>query len=408
MQHSRYSPSDSARWLNCAGAIPLEESLALAEEGENFFADEGSAAHNLGEMALLKQKEPEDFIGEKILIGKRYWEVDSEMARHVKRYTDHVREHAYDPTYIQVEAKIDLTFLADNMFGHVDALVYEPEEKRLNIMDLKYGQGILVEADENTQLMLYALGALKEFQKFHEDSAITTIRLHIIQPRGRHPMGPIRWWDLTPEDLADFQVRVSTAIGLIKDHTTMLPAKRTPGDKQCRWCDARSVCPELASFVVQTAQEEFADFLPNDMPPSDSVEPDSIPHLSKEQMNYLLLQVPTIKVWVNAIETACQEILEKGGKLDDFKLVRGRSIRRWDDATIMPDILAEYGIEAPYTKKLLSPTQAEKLLDKDGRISLNEEYVVKPEGKITIARATDKRAAVRAPNQAADEFAEFN
>ena len=269
---------------------------------------------------------------------------------------------------------MDMTALIPDMFGTADVVVYDEVNRHIKIADLKYGQGVAVVAEENTQLMLYAIGAV-----YNCAWPVDTIELLIYQPRVFDGLGAVRRWEISRADLRRFEKRVRESLS--RQSAGVL----TPGDKQCRWCPAAPVCPALKTHVLSKAAAEFAPFVckkASEMDLDDLV--DSMQHID------------LIKFWCNAVEAKAQELLEHGHKLPGFKLVRGRSIRRWTDEEEAQDTMEAMGIPRGnlFTEKFVSPTQAELVMTKEQYKEIAEDLVYKPEGKLTIAKASDPRPSI--------------
>lgn len=381
IQHARMSASGSATWFNCAGSVAAQDGMP---ETRSVFADEGSAAHELGDICLTQNHSPQDWVG-KDLVEWNAWTVTQEMADAVQVYVDFVRALGGEQSY---EQRVDFSEWVPEGFGTSDAIVYVAETKTLRVVDLKYGKGVKVYAEENTQGILYALGAYDEYQLSHE---IGQVVITIVQPRLDH----IDEWVISVDELLAWGERLKQAADL-----AMLPdAPRTPGEKQCQWCKAKASCPALLKLTEETLSADF-----------DNLDLITTDKLSDQQMAQALQHKKLIVSWFDAIESVVIDRLASGGEFPGYKMVAGRSSRDWIDEKAAEVLMTvEIGIDdsALFTQKFVTPAQAEKLVGKKHAKTLDA-VIAKFEGKPTLAPESDKRPAINVSVNDFDEVQDDN
>lgn len=362
MSHARLSPSAAHRWLHCPGSVNAEAGLP---DTSSSAAREGSAAHELAELALNSNGSCFGFIG-KPLIEWNEFTVDEEMASYVQEYVDYVIALGGEQAY---EVGVSYDKWVDGGQGTSDAIVLVGDT--LYVVDLKYGKGVQVFAENNEQAQLYALGALDEYSF----ADIKKVVIVIVQPRLDH----IDEWETTPDQLYKFGEFASQQAELCNDPDAPL----VPGEKQCHWCKARATCPAQKRYTEEVMLAHFDNL-------DDAPSPNK---LTDADLRKALEAKKIITGWLDAVENLIVERLNAGEDFEGFKLVAGRSLRQWGDENEAAKLLESEVGDKAYSKKLLSPAQAEKLLGKKKQNVL-EPLIVKPEGKPTLAPASDKRPAV--------------
>ena len=361
-QHAKLSASGSHRWLSCLGSVDAEKSF---KDFSSAAAQEGTAAHELAEIVLQNGGNCHALI-DKPLIETNTHTVTEEMADYVQEYVDYVTSVGGEQFY---EERVDFSEWVPEGFGTSDVIAINGET--LDVIDLKYGKGLRVDADENSQGMLYALGAYNEYGMIY---SFKTVRIHIVQPRLDH----ISVWEISIEDLLKWGAWVAEQAQTIQEGG----APRNPGEKQCQWCKAKAACPAIKSYAENIIMSGFDEL--------DSPMPDT---LNDDELRAALESKKLIVSWLDAVESLVNERLQKGEAFEGFKLVAGRSLRKWGDEEAACDTLeACLGNEA-YERKLLTPAKAEKALGKT-RAKDIQDLIVKPEGKPTLAPESDKRKSI--------------
>jgi len=363
-KHALLGASKAHRWMTCPGSLNLESTFP---DQTSFFAAEGTAAHALAEECLLKQKPPENFIG----VEFEGFIVDEVMAHHVATYVDFCNSQDGDEKH--VELRVDYSEWAAGGFGTADFVTLD--DGILHVIDLKYGQGLKVNANRNEQLMLYGLGAAYEFI-----DKVDTVSMTIVQPRLDH----IDTYSMRAKDLfkwANDVVKPAARLAMSPN------AEFKPAKKACHFCKAKPTCRALAEHNYNLTLGSF-----------DNLEEPllvQVPHtLNVEEIANLLPKMDALIGWAQGVQKHAHKLLLDGGILPNFKLVAGRGQRRWVDADIAEESLIKMLGDEAYVSKLISPTQAEKAL---GKAKYGEivDLIHKPEGRPQLAPDTDPRPAVK-------------
>lgn len=394
-EHARLSPSGAHRWMTCTASVALEETVP---DTSSSYADEGTAAHFVATWILQDELERDQVmpvVGHMgVEVGGKVWPVDEDMAEYGLEFAELVRGYAATPSARAfVDQRVDFSRYigVENSFGTADAVVVDDD--KLVVIDYKYGQGVLVDAYQNPQLMLYALGTMHSFSFL---GPFSTIEMVIHQPRAREGE-PVSTWTISADDLMDFARAASFAAQQISQGTT----EYNPSEKACQFCKAKFKCPALKDEVVATVTAaEFSDF---DDISSDILVIDGL------GVNWLALsmsKVGLIEDWCKAIRAETERRLFAGDDVPGYKLVEGRQgNRKWIDEEAVTKALKSFRLknEDMYDMTLISPTKAEKLLkDKPRQLAKVNALVTRAAGKPSVAPASDKRPALVAAATAAD------
>ncbi|MDY5133589.1 DUF2800 domain-containing protein [Actinotignum urinale] len=368
--HALLSASGAHRWLNCTPSARLESD---EPESTSAAAEQGTAAHALAEHKLrraLKQRSKRPVSA---------W-IDDEMETLTDDYVAFVQEHVSiaretcgDPQVL-IEQRLDFSHIVPGSFGTGDCVIIA--EPTLQIIDLKYGQGVLVEAERNPQLMLYALGALHTFGDLYD---IERVAVTIYQPR----RGNVDTWEIPVTELEHW------AEAEVKPKAELAAAGQgefCPGS-WCQFCKIAPTCRARAEANLQLAKLEFA-------PPAE---------LSDSEIADVLTRIPQLKTWAADVEAyALSQAVNQGKRWTGFKLVAGRSIRKYTSETDVAKAAEAAGYKDIWDRKLITLTAMERLMGKPAFNEILGDLATKPAGKPTLVPASDKRPPLDLVSAATD------
>lgn len=373
-RHAVLSASASHRWLHCLPSARLE--LEFENIGSEA-AKEGTAAHELCEHKLkralhMRSKRPVS-------------DYDSdEMEDCTDAYTDYVmeqveiaRQSCKDPIVL-IEQHLDFSCYVPDGFGTGDCIIISDD--RLHIIDFKYGMGVLVEAEENPQMKLYALGALQIYDALYD---INEVSMTIFQPRREN----VSTWTIPVTELkewAEEELRPKAEMAFEGQ------GEYVPGE-WCTFCRAAVRCRARAEEKLKLAQTEFR------MPPL----------LTDTEIEEILSVLPDLTKWANEITAyATDAAVNHGKEWQGFKVVEGRSVRKYRDEKKVAEAAKAAGYKDIWRKSLITLTDMEKLMGKDTFREILGDLVFKPPGKPTLVPKSDKRPAINTTN-AINEFKEI-
>jgi hypothetical protein len=369
--HALLSPSSAHRWLNCPLAPRLEATLP---EKPSEYAREGTVAHSVCEITAKKKfkkvKAAEYNRVIKKLKTDAVW--DDEMLHTAETYVEHLTELAMEfanEPYIAFEVKVDISDYVPEAFGRCDCVMFGGDT--LIITDYKHGKGVPVSPDENPQLMLYALGALKLYKPLF-GVALKKVAVYIDQPR----IGAYDGWTCTVDELLAWGESVKP-----KAQMAFMGFGEYHAGDWCRFCRANGICKAQAEQQIG-AFDDFSAAVGN---------PTAL--LSPSEMGEVLKRGETLVSWYETVREKALESLLNGEKIPGYKVVEGRSSRCWTDQDAALDKLQESGVDRALIYDSVPKTlaQLEKML---GTVKFKElvgEFVTKPQGKPTIAPESDSR-----------------
>ena len=379
--HALLSASGASRWMKCTPSARLEDPFPSKT---SVHAEEGTLAHEFADVELKRNQNilTEEAYQAKLSELRDHELYTDDMEEHVSVYTDYVLEQLASSRggSLIIEERVNFTAYVPEGYGTCDAIILPSlstiptqHPAMLFVTDLKYGKGVQVDAEDNPQLKLYALGAYLRYDLTHD---IQIIRLSIVQPRLDH----ISTWDISVEDLLKWA----------KDVLKPLAEKAYKGEGElcagshCRFCKVAPRCRALSEYSMEAARMDFAD----------EDEPDSL--LSDKEMVELYLQIPTIETWIKAVHNYMHDQAVGGKRYPGLKLVEGRSNRVWTNKEKVIETLKDhiYSDNQIMQSKLAGIGVIEKLMGKVQFKHVLGSLVVKPTGKASLVHESDKRPAI--------------
>lgn len=372
--HAILSASGAHRWLSCTPSARLELEY---EDKESEAAREGTAAHALCEHKLKKalKKRSKRPVSD--------YDTD-EMEECTDAYTGFVLE-SYNQAkatckdaVILIEQHLDFSDYVPDGFGTGDCVIISDD--LLHIIDFKYGQGILVDAQFNPQMMLYSIGALEIYGSLYD---IENVSMTIFQPRREN----VSTWTISKDELLSWaKEELAPKAKMAFDGT----GNYAPGE-WCTFCKAAIRCRARAEEKMCLAQKEFK--LP--------------PLLVDEEIGDILKLLPDLTKWANDITAYATDMAVNHGKQwAGFKVVEGRSVRKYKDADIVAKAAKEAGYSDIYKKSLIPLTEMQKLMGKTKFEEILGSLIIKPPGKPTLVPDADKRRPINV-SSAKNEFNEI-
>lgn len=372
--HAVLSASGSHRWLNCTPSARLE--LEFENTGSEA-AREGTAAHALCEHKLkralhMRSRRPvSDYDSDEME------ECTDAYAEFVMEQYEAAKQVCDDPVVL-IEQRLDFSCYVPDGFGTGDCLIISDD--RLHIIDFKYGMGVLVEAEDNPQMKLYALGALAVYDALYD---IREVSMTIFQPRREN----VSTWTVSVEDLKAW------AENELKPRAKMAydgEGEYLPGE-WCTFCRAAVRCRARAEEKLRLAQTEFR------MPPL----------LTNAEIEEILAVLPDLTKWANEIAAyALDAALNHGKEWNGFKVVEGRSVRKYRDEAAVAEAAKEAGYKDIYRQSLIPLTEMQRLMGKDKFEEILGGLITKAPGRPTLVPMSDKRPAMNVSN-AINEFNEI-
>ena len=394
-EHSRLNPSGAKTWCLCPGSVRMQEGC---ESSTSEHAALGTAAHELLERCLTEGNTPDMYRGLKIDVEEwpTPFTVDDDMIDAVMVAYNHVNKLVETNEVLELipERRVDPGFLMkrDDCWGTGDLSVICPD--RLIVRDYKHGKGVVVEAEGDYQTLLYGIGALAALPPERRQE-IKYIDTGIMQPRASHPNGPIRNVVYPIETVYQWLMYFNTCATATDDPEAPLVA----GEEQCRWCDAKGICPALRDKTLECFNAE-------NMPAVESQVLRNPEELSIAEQNTIDDMGDIIEAFVKAVRAHKLSEMKRGVDYPGYKLVRGkqgnRKFAEEDEEKTIRYLNSAFGLkkdEVTAPRKLLGPAKIVAMAKKsekanDVRLKNLEDRIVRPEGKVTCAPVSDPRPAV--------------
>lgn len=359
MAHSNVVGGSTAkRVMNCPGSVAL--CAKMPPKPSSKYADEGTLLHNVMDLILTTNQTPESFVGMEYKDIKLTQELIEDKVYPALQLLDQVdpkKEMEY-----ATETRVGFGDYLPDVFGSTDLL--GRIGSRAIILDWKFGSGVAVEAEENQQLMFYAAAAMRTKESQWVFEGATEIECIIVQPP------EIKRWVTTPERIKQFEQELKVAVKIAQK-----PDAPLENGEHCRWCAAKPVCPKMTGAVDRALALAVGD-------------------IDAMQISHYLKQADMLEQWVTDLRALAHTMLEAGAIVPEWKLVAKRATRQWVDEDLAAEALAQYmSQDELYTKKLLSPAQAEKILKK-AKKELPASHVVAISSGSTLAPVDDPRPAV--------------
>ncbi len=371
--HAILSASSSHRWLNCPPSARLCETY---EDKGSDYAAEGTDAHSLCEYKLRKALgmgaiDPSEHL---TWYSEEMEDCANGYAAYILELVEAAKEVCSDPVVL-IEQRVDFSRWVEQGFGTSDAIIIS--DGTLRVIDYQHGLGVLVEADNNPQMMCYALGALELFDAIYD---IDSVAMTVYQPRRQN----VSTFETSKDDLyrwAEEVLKPTAELAFAGDGNFLC-------GEWCGFCKAKHECRARAEANLLLAQYDFK--LP--------------PLLEDSEIEVILSRADQLVSWVNDIKEYALQQAISGKDWTGFKLVEGRSNRRYTDEAAVTQAVTNAGFD-PYERKLLGITAMQKLLGKSRFEELLSAYIEKPQGKPTLVPESDKRPVM---NNAKTDFMEEN
>lgn len=395
--HALLSASSSKQWLHCPPSVRLQENFP---NESSVYAAEGTFAHEVCEYKVrkylkerVKRPQSEEYDTEEIE------QITDVYAEFVISIIEQMKENGCEPLAF-VEERVDYSHIAPSGFGTADMLIIGKDEQGrgiLHVCDFKTGAGVFVDADHNSQMMLYALGGLAAYGFLYD---VEIVRMSIIQPR----LDNISTFECSRAELEEWGESIKPIAKLAYEGK----GEQHPGD-WCRFCRAKPVCKACADEALALCREDFLDLdavaFDDTAEESDMTAPyeaDTQTAVFKQpglipiaELAEIMPTLNRISSWIEAVFAfVSSEAINHGVPIPGYKVVEGRSKRVFTDTKAVVDTAVQNGYTDLYKQSLITLTEFEKMMGKKKFNELLGEYVAKPPGKLALVPESDPREPV--------------
>ena len=401
-KHALLSASSSKQWLNCPPSARLQEQFPN-ETSE--YAEEGTWAHELCEYKVRKYLKERAKRPQSEFLTEEIDEITDYYLEFIVEAVEELKKNGSNPLVL-VEEKLDYSHVVPSGFGTGDCVIIA--DGVLNVVDFKTGRGVFVNSDHNSQMMLYALGALHAFAYLYD---IHTVKMTIVQPR----LNNISTFTMSTDELNAWAEEIRPIAKMAYEGK----GEQKCGD-WCKFCRAKAVCKARADEALALAREDFLDLDDGVLSDVNAEETDATgiydpdttapvfktPALiSQQEIEAILPTLNRISDWIDAVFAyVSSEAINHGVSWKGYKVVEGRSKRQFSDTEKVVEEAAKAGYTDVYKQTLITLTEFEKMMGKKKFAEVLGKYVVKPPGKLSLAPEDDPRPAVDFNNTADDEF----
>lgn len=366
--HALLSASSSHRWLACPPSAVLAD---MYPPQDTDFTREGTLAHEVAEI-IARGDTPD--------IESTTENITREMIESAEAYRDYIQEQIKrQDAIVLLEQRVDFSPWVPDGFGTCDCIILQGDT--MDVIDYKFGQGVPVDANDNPQLRLYALGALNDYGIAFD---VKKVKMHIFQPRLNNITQDsmtanqlIKWADKTVKPTADKAV---------------IGAGEPCAGEHCKFCPHAGRCKHLSDTCLDFAETHGLGVDDYTMPP--------------DEVSDVLAMAPVIDLWLKRVKDKALSTLLDGGEIPGYKVVEGRGSRTWSDDLLVADMLkaAGYSLEDITETSLLSVAKMEKAIGKKRAEEVVGELIVRKPGAPTVAPASDKRPAYDRLAEAQNDF----
>ncbi len=367
--HADASPSSSSIWIKCPASVTKARGRSRKA---TVYTREGSAAHHVAEMLVHGLDAPDE-----VEIEGEIVEVDDDMIENVEHYVGYVEKLRQDADLFLTETRVHLVGMPEPVHGTADVIAYWRETRTIEVPDLKYGKGVLVKVEDNSQTRIYALGAINTLGVFEP---VDTVRMTIAQPR--LSQGP----SIRSEEIAVAELFAWERDVLLPANERIAANDQTEiAGEHCRFCVRAGECHTLSNLAQASARVVFGA----------ASSPADADGLDNDELSAILDKAELILAWIAKVRAEASQRMDKGQTVKGWKLVAKRAMRRWIDPDDARGLLTGLGLPETEISKIVSPAAAERVLKAHRLDTRRLTPLVKKESSgTTMARDDDARDGI--------------